>query len=147
MNEHLGDLIEGEHFITMFAAVADRRNLELTYARAGHPLPLLFRAASGEVSSLEAAGMMIGPVPDPCFEDHHIHLQRGDKVLFFTDGVPECRNSRDELFGTELLQAFLRREGHRPCHDLLLNLENTLARFRGERPFEDDVTIIVLEAT
>ncbi len=146
MNEHLGDLIESEHFVTMFAAVVDRRNLELTYARAGHPLPLLFRAVTGEVISLDAAGMMIGLVPDPDFEDHHLHLQRGDKVLFFTDGVPECRNASEELFGTESLQSFLRREGYRPCRDLLNQLEDTLNRFRGDRPFDDDVTIIVLEA-
>lgn len=147
MNEHLGDLIEGEHFITMFAAVVDRRNLEMTYARAGHPLPLLFHAVTGEVSSLDAAGMMIGLVPEPSFEDRHIHLQRGDKVLFYTDGVSECRNASEELFGTESLQSFLRRDGHRPCHELLHSLEETLNRFRGERPFDDDVTIIVLEAT
>jgi sigma-B regulation protein RsbU (phosphoserine phosphatase) len=147
MNEHLGDLIEGEHFITMFAAIVDRRSLELTYARAGHPLPLLFHAVSGEVSSLDAAGMMIGLMPEPAFEDRHVHLQRGDKVLFFTDGVPECRNSRDELFGIESLHSFTLREGHLPCHELLAQLEDTLNRFRGDRPFDDDVTIIVLEAT
>ncbi len=145
MNDHLGDLIEAEHFITMFAVTLDRRTLELTYARAGHPLPLLYRAVSGDVSPLDAAGMMIGVMPDPGFADQRVHLQRGDKLLLFTDGVIECRNPQDELFRNERLESFLRREGHRPCQQLLQALENELSQFRNDCPFDDDVTVIVLE--
>ena len=145
MNEHIGDMIEAEHFITMFAAIVDRRTSQLSYARAGHPLPLWYRAASGEVVALDAAGVMIGIMPDPDYADLYVQLQHGDKVLFYTDGVSECRNAGDKLFGTDSLLAFLRREGHRPCPDLLAALEAALNSFRGEHPFDDDVTIIVLE--
>jgi sigma-B regulation protein RsbU (phosphoserine phosphatase) len=145
MNDHLGDLIDYEHFITMFIAVLDRRSLTLTYARAGHPLPLLFRAATSQVMALDAPGAMIGVMPDPDFEDQRLALEPGDKLLLFTDGVPECRNPADEVLGMVPLQSFLEREGHRPCSDLLDVLESELARFRSGRPFEDDVTIIVVE--
>jgi sigma-B regulation protein RsbU (phosphoserine phosphatase) len=145
MNEHLGDLIDSEHFITMFAAVLDRSNLALTYARAGHPLPFLYRASTGDVWTLDASGAMIGVMPDPVFENQRIDLEPGDKLLLFTDGVPECRNPLDQVLGTGPLASFLKREGHRSCTDLLHALENELSSFRAGRRFDDDVTIIIIE--
>jgi len=147
MNEHLGDMIEAEHFITMFAAIVNRRTMELTYARAGHPLPLWYSSTTGQVATLDAAGVMIGVLPDPGFVDQRVQLHRGDKVLFFTDGVAECRSMADELFGAERLQTLLCREGHKPCQEVLGALEGELNRFRGDHPFDDDVTIVVLEVT
>ncbi len=145
MNANLGDLIEAEHFITMFAAVVNRRTLELSYSRAGHPQPLLYRAHSGEVSSLDASGVMIGVSDEPDYADDHVQLQSGDKLLLYTDGVSECRNADDKIFGVETLESFLAREGRLRCEDLLRALERELDQFRGERPFNDDVTVIVME--
>jgi sigma-B regulation protein RsbU (phosphoserine phosphatase) len=145
LNEHLGDLIEAEHFITMFAVCVDRHNRELTFARAGHPLPLLFRDRTGEVTRLDSIGIMLGVSTDPGYADEHVLLERGDKVLLFTDGVIECRNQDDELYGTDRLESFLRRDGRQACQVLIDSLEAELARFRAGRPFEDDLTVIVIE--
>jgi sigma-B regulation protein RsbU (phosphoserine phosphatase) len=147
MNEHLGDLIEADHFITMFAAVLNRRTLELTYARAGHPLPMLYHAANRRVTLLDGPGAMIGVMADPDFADQHLRLEPGDKVLFFTDGVPECRNEENLELGTNRVQSLLERQGHLAAAELLRCLEQELARFRGTRSFDDDVTIIIVEAT
>jgi phosphoserine phosphatase RsbU/P len=146
MNDHLGDLIEAEHFITMFAAILHRRSMQLSFARAGHPLPLLYRATTRVVTPLDGPGAMIGVMPDPPFSDEYVTLESSDKVLLFTDGVPECRNPDERELGTERLRSFLEREGHRPAEELLLTLEAELDRYRGDRPFDDDVTIIIIEA-
>lgn len=146
MNDHLGDLIEAEHFITMFAAMLHRRSMQLTYARAGHPLPLLYHAATRKVTPLDGPGAMIGVMPNPDFSDQYVKFELGDKVLLFTDGVPECRNAQDRQLGIEPLQSFLEREGHRAAGDLLQNLEDELTRFRAGQPFDDDVTIIIIES-
>jgi sigma-B regulation protein RsbU (phosphoserine phosphatase) len=146
LNEHLGDLIEDEHFVTMFAATVDRRTNALTYARAGHPLPLWFRSQGRSIVPLDAPGATIGILQNPGFTDRRVQLEHGDKVLFFTDGVPECRDDNGELFGTAALASFLERHGDLSCDQLLSALETEIARFRGKRPFDDDVTIIVLEA-
>jgi sigma-B regulation protein RsbU (phosphoserine phosphatase) len=144
MNEHLGDLIDSEHFITMFAAALDRKKMDLTFARAGHPLPLHYRAASREVRPLDGPGGMIGVMVDPGFKDQRLHLDPGDRVLLFTDGVPECRNEEDDVMGTAPLEKLLAHEGHRPAQEILRALEQELDRFRGSRPFDDDVTVIVI---
>jgi len=144
MNDHLSDVIQAEHFITMFAGTLDRSRMELVYSRAGHPLPLLYRADTRTVSPLDAAGIMLGVTEQPGYVDQRTELRRGDKLLLYTDGVVECRNPLDELFGVARLEAFLIREGHQ-SHDAVLELlEQELASFRGHRPFDDDVTVIIV---
>jgi sigma-B regulation protein RsbU (phosphoserine phosphatase) len=145
MNRRLHDLIEAEKFVTMFIAVVDRRTLEFTYARAGHPMPLWFRAATGEVTALDAGGVMIGLAPQSEFVEQQVQLQPGDKVLLYTDGVAECRSPSGALFGLDALEAFLRRNARRPRRELLAALEDELERFRDDGPFQDDVTMIVVE--
>jgi sigma-B regulation protein RsbU (phosphoserine phosphatase) len=144
MNQRLANLIDAEHFITMFYAVLDRESLRLTYALAGHPSPLWFRGATGTVEPLDAEGAMIGLLPQPIFEERSIQLARGDSVLFYTDGVVECRNADREFFGHERLHKFLQAHGGGPSTLLVEALEAELTRFRGPRPFTDDITCIAV---
>ncbi|MBL8850436.1 MAG: CBS domain-containing protein, partial [Planctomycetaceae bacterium] len=64
MNDLLHGWVEPEHFISMFVAAIDRRTLRMTYARAGHPLPLLL-GTDGRCVELDAGGIMIGVMPEP----------------------------------------------------------------------------------
>ena len=80
-------------FVTAVYAVYDAQSRELRLARAGHPYPLHVRA-TGEVLPIALGGSLLG-LPDmpPEFEELHLTLARGDKVLFYSDGLEE------DLFG------------------------------------------------
>ena len=60
MNHRLANLMEADHFITMFYGVVERQTLRLVYALAGHPRPLRYRRANGSVDVLDADGPAIG---------------------------------------------------------------------------------------
>lgn len=144
MNQHLGDLMESERFITMLYGVLDTHSLRLTYALAGHPRPLWYRRESRRVEVLEAEGPLIGFLPDAKFEERSVQLSPGDTVLFYTDGVTESRNEQLELFGQSRLEAFLAANGAVLEAGVVTRLEAELARFRGSQPVHDDVTCIGL---
>lgn len=146
MNQLLYGWVESEHYISMFIASVNRRTLQLSFARAGHPLPLLIHGGSCEVTQLDAGGIMIGVLPDPVFPEQSAQLQPGDKVLLYTDGLTECRSPAGELFGLERLYEVLCRHGALPCDALVEQLVGEAQRFSGNRPFPDDLTILVLEA-
>jgi len=147
INDHLLNLIEGEHFVTMFYAVVDRRTLRLTCATAGHPPPYWHRphaGAGGTVETLDLRGNVLGMVPEPTFEEHTLQLEPGDALLFYTDGVTECRNDRGEFFGRKRVGEFLQSLGGVSSAALVQGLHVELTRFRGSSPFEDDVTFVAL---
>src|SRR5262249_46543330 len=92
MNQRLANLMGVEQFITMFYGVIDRQSLRLVYALGGHPKPLWYRRAKGSVEALDAEGSVIGLLPEVHYEEHSVQLERGDRILIYTDGVTECRN-------------------------------------------------------
>lgn len=146
MNEFLYGWVEPEHFISMFVATVNRRTLNMTYARAGHPHPLLHRR-DGSFVELDAAGIMLGVLPDPEFPEETLQLQQGDKMLLYTDGLTECTDAADELFGLRRVQEFLRAHEQTPCRRLVDGLVDEAHRFTGDRGFSDDLTIVLLDAT
>jgi serine phosphatase RsbU (regulator of sigma subunit) len=63
---------------------------ELTWARAGHP-PILVAGASGVSARYEPTGMLLGVSPEARYEHATTHLDPGDVVLMYTDGLIEER--------------------------------------------------------
>jgi sigma-B regulation protein RsbU (phosphoserine phosphatase) len=146
MNQSLHGLVEAQHFISMFVATLNRRTRELTFARAGHPLPLLLHCDSDRVTLLDAGGVMIGLLPDPEFVDQTVRLQPGDKVLFYTDGVIECPDAAGQLFGKARLAQALSSHRRKSGDALLTEVIDETRRFTAGRGFDDDVTLVLLES-
>jgi serine phosphatase RsbU (regulator of sigma subunit) len=144
MNDLLHGWVEPEHFISMFVAAIDRRTLRMTYARAGHPLPLLLDA-DGSCRELDAGGIMIGVLPEPEYGEQSVQLCPGDRVLFYTDGLPECPGPGGQLFGSKGLREFLLANRQMPCQQLIDQLVESVRSFSHRGHFLDDVTAIVLE--
>jgi len=144
MNDHLTSLLEAERFVTMLYAIVDRENLQLTYATAGHPPPLWHRRRLGTVETLDAQGMMIGVLPDPEFDEHTVQLERGDAILFYTDGLTECRNHDGEMFGLKRVAKLLASQPAMPSASVAQTVDRELRRFRGPLELNDDLTLVVL---
>jgi phosphoserine phosphatase RsbU/P len=144
MNGQLHGLT-GEHFVTAFYGVFDLDSRVLTYANAGHPSPYVVRAGSRQCEQLAARGLMLGIMPDTQYEECRLQLELGDKLLFYTDGVLDCRSESDATFGAERLKAFLQEHGAQPVDQLVQGLANRLTSYRGARPAADDMTILAAE--
>ena len=144
MNARLQDLTE-ERFVTAFYGVLDRRTRRFTYANAGHPFPLRFVAQERRCQPLSARGFMLGVMPEEVYTEQTIELEPGDRLCFFTDGVPDCRDERGEAFGTDRLEEYLRMHGHSPVTRLTDGLVGHLASFRGDAVACDDMTLLLAE--
>jgi anti-sigma regulatory factor (Ser/Thr protein kinase) len=76
----------------------------------------------------------------------HIALQRGDKLVLYTDGLFEVFGSSGAILGVEGLKEILSRGRERNATDLSASLVEEVETFR-ERPRKDDVSFLVLELT
>jgi serine phosphatase RsbU (regulator of sigma subunit) len=144
MNEQLYGLT-GEHFVTAFYGVLDLDSRVLTYANAGHPFPYVYRVGGHKCEQLAARGLMLGIMQNNRYEECKVQLQRGDKLLFYTDGVLDCRTPADETFGGARLEQHLAEEGARPIDVFVKGLADRLTSYRGERAAADDMTILGAE--
>lgn len=73
-------------FVTGWYGVIDTRTLELTFASAGHPPPLLV-SADGSSRPLVGAGGLLGVFGGQDFPNESEQLQPGDRVLLYSDGL------------------------------------------------------------
>jgi sigma-B regulation protein RsbU (phosphoserine phosphatase) len=78
-------------------------------------------------------------------EEQSLQLESGDKLLLYTDGVIDCRNSSGELFGSARLQQYLAAHGREQCSTLVAGLAEELARYSGDPGPSDDLTILAAE--
>jgi sigma-B regulation protein RsbU (phosphoserine phosphatase) len=138
-----GHITEGR-FISFFYCVADGDLGALTYANAGHYPPVLVRA-DGHIERLGTGGAVLGVLPESTYDQGHVSLSAGDRLLLFTDGITEARDEHDEEFGEARLVSLAAE--HRSCSApaLQARLVDAVATFTGGH-FQDDATLIVLAA-
>jgi serine phosphatase RsbU (regulator of sigma subunit) len=133
-------------FITCLYAILEPSSGRLLYANAGHDLPYRRRAGRSEgAQELRATGMPLGLMPGMSYEEKEIVLERGESVLFYSDGLVEAHDPHYEMFGFPRLQGLV--GTHRSGGSSLIGfLLSELTRFTGEDwEQEDDITLVTLE--
>ncbi len=145
LNGHILADSDPRMFVTLFYAVVDGNTREMRYTNAGHNYPLIFRAAGGEVESLEHGGLLMGMFEGAAYEQGRVKLEPGDVVLFYTDGIVEAMNERDEMYGFERLCDFVRERLHEPADAIRDAIVEDTTRFVGAAPQYDDMTLIVVK--
>jgi serine phosphatase RsbU (regulator of sigma subunit) len=144
VNEALLARIPLNMFVTCFYAILEPKSGSLKYANAGHDLPYLWHGG-GDAEELRARGMPLGLMPGMSYEEKEITLQRGESVLFYSDGLVEAHDPKGEMFGFPRLRALVAEHGaeeERSLGDLLMK---ELYSFVGEGwEQEDDITLLTL---
>ncbi len=131
-------------FISMFFGELER-NGNLSYINAGHPPPLLLDSRG--MRELTVGGMLLGPDPQAAYKMGFVHVDRGACFVAYTDGVIERENAEGELFGLERLREWLMASAQIPAEDAIAELLDRLSVFGDRKPFEDDVTIMMVRRT
>jgi len=83
-----------------------RANGDVEICNAGHCPPVLVRR--GEVSTIEAAALPLGLFCTGQYAASRVHLEPGDCLVLYTDGLTEARNRSDEEYTAERLAGVLR---------------------------------------
>lgn len=115
----------------------------LDYVNAGHPHPLLVR--DGKVrEALDHSGRPLFGLGGREATAGRLHLERGDRIVFYTDGITEARDASGAFFGLERLVALLEEHGDTPAPETLrLVVRDVLSHQRGV--LQDDATLLLLE--
>jgi serine phosphatase RsbU (regulator of sigma subunit) len=150
-NRILSGTLDSRSFITMSYAVIDMSKRTMTYARAGHNPILHVPPASGEARALMPEGLGLALDRSERFEqilgEESITLQSGDLFLFFTDGLSEAMNPRDDLFGEPRLRDILETHGRLPLEELRQRIVDEIIAFGEGEDQHDDMTMVLMRVT
>jgi sigma-B regulation protein RsbU (phosphoserine phosphatase) len=133
-------------FVTAAYAVLSLKTGKVTYANAGHCLPLRV-SASGKVERLPKGDMALGVVAGIQPAEHNTTLEIGDSLVLYTDGVTETFSPAGDLFGEERLQDVLDSARNRPAQAILEAILTSVHVFSDNAPASDDLTLVVLRRT
>ncbi len=131
-------------FVTFFYGVLDAERGIFEYTNAGHPPPILLRAA-GDVQELSNGGAVLGVFPDWQYGNSQLQLHPGDRLLLFTDGITEAARAEGEEFGEQRLIEGARRSVEKSTGELKVSLLEQVKQFCSYQ-LQDDATLIVLSA-
>ncbi len=131
-------------FVTAVFAILNTTNGQLTYANAGHNLPVLLSSSEKKATRLPKGGTALGISASSRLSDHQVAIQPGDTVAFYTDGVTESLSPDGELYGEERLLNALEAAPAGNAAALIDYLRHQLNDFRHGAPPSDDMTIVLL---
>lgn len=136
-----------EMFVTAFYGVLHRPTGRLSYVLAGQEKPLLVRQAEA-VAPIPGRGRFLGMIPELIIDQFEIMLRPGDKLVLFSDGVPDATNDHDQQYSHQRLIALLEQVGRDyPAGALTQHIAQEVAQFTGNAPPFDDLTLLILEFT
>jgi sigma-B regulation protein RsbU (phosphoserine phosphatase) len=142
VNQYLVQRSGSSKFVTLFYGVIES-NGRLTFVNAGHNPPYLIRAKGG-LEEITAPGVILGAFDIAKFPENVVHLEPGDLLFLYTDGVTEARNAAGQMLGEEEIREFLLKHRTEPIDTLLENVLKFVQNYAIGAPQSDDVSILML---
>jgi len=133
-------------FVTLFYAVLDLHKKQLRYVNAGHNPPLLCKGYGGDVVLLSAHGIALGVMDEINLQEVELNLANNDVVVFYTDGITEAVNDKEEQFGQERLIKLVAQNSSLPAQELIDKIKSAVTDFAQRQAQFDDLTLVVLKS-
>jgi phosphoserine phosphatase RsbU/P len=146
----------GKVKMTFFVAMINLSTGAVRYANAAHDMPLVYHEPPGPAGenrqSNDQFEALLGK-PDFClgqdignkFREHVFSLDAGDSLLFFTDGLLECKNPDQEEYGERRLLRCLRAGSCQSATEMRDQLLQNALDFYAGAPQDDDITVVVVK--
>jgi sigma-B regulation protein RsbU (phosphoserine phosphatase) len=116
---------------------------QIEIVNAGH-CPLLVVRRSG-VETVGSTGIPVGLLKDAEYESAKLHLEEGDTLVLYTDGLTEASIDDDEEYGAERLRSLLARDGAAEPRGIVQAIRADVAAFLGGKSLVDDLTVMAVK--
>jgi serine phosphatase RsbU (regulator of sigma subunit) len=137
----------GQNFISASYIFLDLENYVMKHARAGHPSIFLHSSEKMDICDFNLKGKILGAFSEINSETVEIKLNKGDRIVLYTDGIIEARNSRNEMFGEELFIGYIKKHASLRGIDFSRLLINDIKSWVGNTVMSknDDITLLVVD--
>ena len=115
------------------------------FISAGHTPVYLYRAATKKIEELCSDAYMLGLFDFATYRPRKFHLDPGDILVMYTDGLIKAENVRHEMFGEERLMEIIERDAPLGSLAIERSLLEVIRDFTQGEAQEDDITFVIVE--
>lgn len=142
VNQFLCERSAEERYATMFYTVLEADG-KLEYVNAGH-VPALILRVDGSLEALESSNFPAGMFADCEYTNGRSHLNVGDFLVIYTDGVSEASNLNHDLLEDAGLRKLIQDFKGKTGEELSQAIRAGVQAFTGGAPQSDDITLLVV---
>lgn len=132
-------------FVTLFIARINLETYEMEICNAGHN-PIVLKGPDGKAKYLHSkSNIAIGLVDEFDFEKNVIQLEKGTRLLMYTDGVTEAEDVDKNQYGEDRLLEFVQNISENDSSEQVIeNLFSSVKDFTGDNEQNDDITVLTV---
>jgi phosphoserine phosphatase RsbU/P len=131
-------------YFTISYGIINKKKRELRICNAAHPVAVKCNGDKA-VRKVGVRNFPVGVFEDVEFREEVIEIGDNDKLLMYSDGLIECKNQNDEMFGIVKLVNFISNACPLTFDSLTEKLKEQLILWRGNDEFQDDITFFTIE--
>ncbi|MDX1571717.1 MAG: SpoIIE family protein phosphatase [Xanthomonadales bacterium] len=143
LNRELAADNEACMFMTIFAAVIDVERHTMNFCCGGHNPPVLIRNGQARLIRVGPSRPM-GIIDNEQYPETEAEFGPGDRLILYTDGIPEAFNEHGEEFSERRLLAACQEAASLDARGIGAHILKVLGDFVGGAARSDDVTLMVI---
>jgi two-component system, sensor histidine kinase ChiS len=146
MMEGINQILIGNdnQLLTSVYLYIDTINKKLYSANAGHP-PMLLQKKDGSLKEIKSKGKLIGFSIIETWETIEVNLDKGDRIILYTDGIVEVKNFNGEQLGEDKFINYIVTYKYLNAKDLIEATRRMVLDYCFQVNQEDDLTLIVID--
>jgi sigma-B regulation protein RsbU (phosphoserine phosphatase) len=142
LNKSLAQGNESSMFVTFFLGILDIKTGELKYTNAGHNPPVLMHDDDGTEYFEITKDIPVGLFEDFEYTEMERIIKRNDRIFFYTDGITEAENTKEELYSDEKLLHLLTSTKSMVPSEIISAVEEDVKIHVGDNEQSDDLTMM-----
>jgi sigma-B regulation protein RsbU (phosphoserine phosphatase) len=135
-----------KYFVTVWIGVINLRTGDVTYVNAGHNPPFIRKGGKYEMLRSQP-DFVFGRKKRMSYNRHHLHLDVGDGIFLYTDGVTEAARTDGDMFKEDRLEKSLSSVADAGPAETIAKVKSDVSDFVGSADQSDDMTMVSIVYT
>ena len=132
-------------FVTLFCGILDPATGDVRYANAGHNPPLVVRPNQEPEYLENGGGIAAGVLKEATYQTQQVHLNAGDSLFMYTDGVTEAMNGNKEMFSEKRLLEEMKSFQQQSSQEMVTTILKRIIIFSEGVAQRDDITVMNIQ--
>ncbi len=134
-------------FMSMLVIKWNAKTKQMVWTGAGHEHIIIYHNKTKKCEAIRAGGIVLGMTKnaEKFFVQQDFHLEQGDAIILYTDGVTECLNAQGKMLELNGLIKLSEKYGNLSAQDICNSIYAELQKFMGSSAQYDDITLVAIK--